>query len=237
MYLLELPAPALTRFGRELPSPKELGEAASSMLSFITIRRPAGWGTPSLTVVITYALKYASLRSRRVPHRARLLPSAPARCLERFLSSKRPKIPFWTSCGRTSAISFSLRKRFWWQEAVLWVEDLKGRKCDVFLSSKDDIVPSASVVDYLKDTDVGVHNLGETRPRHLAIRRGRLPLMLFPRRSRCDGKRTKNECASSGPGDDVSIVYLLRSSLPDPERLLCLRHEPGVVRQCPRGTS
>ena len=52
MYLLELPALALTRFGRELPSPKELGEAASRMpLTFQAFykTRPVG---PTTTILL-----------------------------------------------------------------------------------------------------------------------------------------------------------------------------------------
>jgi len=216
MYLLELPALALTRFGRELPSPKELGEAASRMLTEHDDPAACWVGHSFGTVAITYALKYA--------------PSTVASCaliepvcfhlhlpdVSRGFLFKETQDPILDILRTDPAISFSLRKRFWWQEAVLWVEDLRGRKCDVFLSSKDDIVPSASVVEYLKDTDVGVHNLGErghgTWQYDADVAADVISKALALRR-----QPSEKRLSIKWPGDDVSIVDSLRSSLPDPE--------------------
>ena len=216
MYLLELPALALTRFGRELPSPKELGEAASRMLTEHGDPAACWLGHSFGTVAITYALKYAP---QTVASCALIEPV----CFHLHLPDvsrgflfKETQDPILDILRTDPAISFSLRKRFWWQEAVLWVEDLKGRKCDVFLSSKDDIVPSASVVEYLKDTDVGVHNLGErghgTWQYDSNVAADVVSKSLSLRR-----QTSEKRLSIKWPGDDVSIVDSLRSSLPDPE--------------------
>jgi hypothetical protein len=218
MYLLELPALALTRFGRELPSPKELGEAASRMLAAHDDPAACWVGHSFGTVAITYALKYA--------------PSTVASCaliepvcfhlhlpdVSRGFLFKETQDPILDILRTDPAISFSLRKRFWWQEAVLWVEDLKGRRCDVFLSSKDDIVPSASVVEYLKETEVGVHDLGErghgTWQYDADVAADVISKALALRRQ-TNEKRMRIQW----PGDDVSIGDALRGrlALPDPE--------------------
>ena len=216
MYLLELPALALTRFGRELPSPTELGEAASRMLTAHDDPAACWLGHSFGTVAITYALKYAP---QTVASCALIEPV----CFHLHLPDvsrgflfKETQDPILDILRTDPAISFSLRKRFWWQEAVLWVEDLKGRKCDVFLSSKDDIVPSASVVEYLKDTDVGVHNLGErghgTWQYDADVAADVVSKSLSLRR-----QTSEKRLSIKWPGDDVSIVDSLRSSLPDPE--------------------
>ncbi len=216
MYLLELPALALTRFGRELPSPTELGEAASRMLTAHDDPAACWLGHSFGTVAITYALKYAP---QTVASCALIEPV----CFHLHLPDvsrgflfKETQDPILDILRTDPAISFSLRKRFWWQEAVLWVEDLKGRKCDVFLSSKDDIVPSASVVEYLKDTDVGVHNLGErghgTWQYDSNVAADVVSKSLSLRR-----QTSEKRLSIKWPGDDVSIVDSLRSSLPDPE--------------------
>jgi hypothetical protein len=216
MYLLELPALALTRFSRELPSPKELGEAASSMLAEHNDGAACWVGHSFGTVAITYALKYA--------------PSTVASCaliepvcfhlhlpdVSRGFLFKETQDPILDILRTDPAISFSLRKRFWWQEAVLWVEDLRGRKCDVFLSSKDDIVPSASVVDYLRDTEVGVHDLGErghgTWQYDAEVAADVISKALALRR-----QTTEKRLSIKWPGDDVSIGDALRGCVPDPE--------------------
>lgn len=48
--------------------------------------------------------------------------------------------------------ALSLRRRFWWHEAILLAEDLRGSlsaPSTVFLADKDQIVPSADVAEYL----------------------------------------------------------------------------------------
>lgn len=48
--------------------------------------------------------------------------------------------------------ALSLRRRFWWHEAILLAEDLRGAlsaPSTVFLADKDQIVPSADVAEYL----------------------------------------------------------------------------------------
>jgi pimeloyl-ACP methyl ester carboxylesterase len=216
MYLLELPALALTRFSRELPSPKELGEAASSMLAEHNDGAACWVGHSFGTVAITYALKYA--------------PSTVASCaliepvcfhlhlpdVSRGFLFKETQDPILDILRTDPAISFSLRKRFWWQEAVLWVEDLKGRRCDVFLSSKDDIVPSASVVDYLKDTEVGVHDLGE-RGHGTWQYDGDVAADVISKALALRRQTTEKRLSIKWPGDDVSIGDALRGVVGDPE--------------------
>ena len=86
----------------------------------------------------------------------------------------------------------------------------------MFLSSKDDIVPSASVVDYLRDTEVGVHDLGErghgTWQYDTDVAADVISKALALRR-----QPSEKRLSIKWPGDDVSIVDSLRSSLPDPE--------------------
>ena len=84
------------------------------------------------------------------------------------------------------------------------------------MSSKDDIVPSASVVEYLKDTDVGVHNLGErghgTWQYDSNVAADVVSKSLSLRR-----QTSEKRLSIKWPGDDVSIGDALRGVVGDPE--------------------
>ena len=83
MYLLELPALALTRFSRELPSPKELGEAASRMLAEHNDDPAACWVGPLLRDRRDHLRAEVRAFHGRVvrAHRAGLFSSAFTRCV------------------------------------------------------------------------------------------------------------------------------------------------------------
>lgn len=229
IYLLELPALALTRFGRELPSPPELGAAATAMLA--THEDPAAcWVGHSFgTAAVAYALKNA--------------PATVASCVlvepvcfqlhlpdvSRGFLFRETQDPILDILRTDPAISFSLRKRFWWQEAVLWVEDLGGRACDVFLASKDGIVPSAEVTQYLSPTHVGVRDLGDRghgtwqydeEARDAVLKRA-LSLRRRDDTSRVGDlvqhatQRVAKSIDVRWPGDDVSILGALRGDVPE----------------------
>ena len=77
-------------------------------------------------------------------------------------------------------------------------------------------MPSASVVEYLKDTDVGVHNLGE-RGHGTWQYDGDVAADVISKALALRRQTTEKRLSIKWPGDDVSIVDSLRSSLPDPE--------------------
>ena len=80
-----------------------------------------------------------------------------------FLFEKSPD-PILDVLRNDPDIAFSMRRRFWWQEAVLWADEVRV-PTDVFLSDRDKIVPGAAIRKYLDeeadDALVSVGTLGD----------------------------------------------------------------------------
>ena len=141
---------SLTLGADDLPRPQELARNVLDMLE-INGDGAAVWVGHSFgSAAMAYVLKHA--------------PVAVAACVfvepVTFLLNlpdvsggflfRRDADPVLDLLQKDPAISFSLRKRFWWQESILFAEDVGTVPCDVFLAEEDKIVPSAAVDAYLR---------------------------------------------------------------------------------------
>jgi pimeloyl-ACP methyl ester carboxylesterase len=162
LYLLELPAISTTLTGADLPTAAEFAADAERSLRDHGDGAACWVGHSFGSAAIAYALRHA-----RQTVAAAVLVEPVALLLHKpevsygflFCDDSDPILDLLQSDAR---ISFSLRRRFWWQEAVLFGEDLRDVPSEVFLSEDDPIVPSAAIRQHLAGIDgVHVRSLGD----------------------------------------------------------------------------
>lgn len=149
-YLLELPAISTTLQGEELPRPVDLAADVSLALRSNGDAAAVFVGHSFGSAAMSYVLRHAPdvVAASVFVEPVVFLLNRP-NVSNGFLFDKSPD-PILDVLRSDPDIAFSMRRRFWWQEAVLWADQIRV-PTDVFLSDFDKIVPGAAVRAYLAD--------------------------------------------------------------------------------------